>query len=238
MLFCVSFKSSWKEKKNKKHVCFIRAAACRSQDCVPAFTWSFTLSGGTQKRPVTSEWIGVVSQKKKEKKNCERNLSAHYAFLMPPSLCSHSSSLSPPLPPSFPTRLRQEELPLVPPFLHAFQGYPSASFSPPVSVWCPASLQPSLFVPFQSLGPHSSCHLHFSAFIPLSIPTGPSWPQCREPNCSWPCHRLEGSWHPTAYKLSVRSLSSWFDKIQAISNSLNPSYFYLLSAVVFLQKVL
>lgn len=201
--------------------------------CVLAFTRSSTLSGGTQKRPVTSEWIGVVSQKKKEKKNCERNLSAHYAFLMPPSPCSHCSSLSPP-PQSFPTRLRQEELALVPPFLHAFQGYPSASFSPPVSVWCPASLQPSLFVPFQSLCPHSSFHLHFSALIPLSIPTGPSWPQCREPNCSWPCHRLEGSWHPTAYKLSVRSLSSWFDKIQAISNSLKPSYFYPLSVVVFL----
>lgn len=49
----------------------------------------------------------------------------------------------------FPLGSDKEELALVPPFLHAFQGYTSASFSPPVSVWRSASLHPSLFVPPQ-----------------------------------------------------------------------------------------
>lgn len=222
-------------KKNKKHVCFIRAAACRSQDLCAGIYSVFYFKWRDTKAPshFRVNWSGQ-SKEEGKKKLWKELISTLCFFNAPVPLFPLLKPFTPPPPQSFPTRLRQEELALVPPFLHAFQGYPSASFSPPVSVWCPASLQPSLFVPFQSLCPHSSFHLHFSALIPLSIPTGPSWPQCREPNCSWPCHRLEGSWHPTAYKLSVRSLSSWFDKIQAISNSLKPSYFYPLSVVVFL----
>ncbi len=172
----------------KNHVSFIRMAACRSQDCVQAFIRSSALSGGTlagNKRPQSfqseSEWSG-----KEKKKLSERNLSPYYAFLMPLSLCSHSSCLSPPFH-HFPLGSDKEELALVPPFLHAFQGYPSASFSPPVSVWRSASLHPSLFVSSSSLflSPLLFC-LHLSALNPLSIPTRLSWPPCRQSNCSWP----------------------------------------------------
>lgn len=127
---------------------------CASIYSVFYFEWRGT--GLEQKGPVTSEWIWVVTGKKTTKRI---ELITMLCFFNAP--VSHSSCLAQPPPPPnpsfhhFPLGSDKEELALVPPFLHAFQGYTSASFSPPVSVWRSASLHPSLFVPPKSFCPHS-----------------------------------------------------------------------------------
>lgn len=194
-------------------------AACRSQDCVQAFIRSSTLTGGTlagnkraQSLQSESEWPGK-KEKEKKKKSSERNLSPYYAFLMPLSLCSHSSCLSPPFH-HFPLGSDKAEFALVPPFLHAFQGYPGASFSPPVSVWRSASLHPSLFVSSSSLFLSPLLfRLHLSVRNPLSIPTRLSWPPCRESTCSWSTPREKLTSHCVWALIEDSSLSLWFDKI-------------------------
>jgi len=105
--------------------------------------------------------------------------------------------------PSYPTWLRQKELALVPPFLLAFQGYSSTPFSPPVSVWRPASLHPSLFVPCLSVPipfpspficPYPSLLPCLSVFVDTQSPTaaGPSSPRGKlTSSCVWDL--IEGS---------------------------------------------
>lgn len=165
-----------------------------------------------------SKWAGnkraqsLQSGQAKKKKASERNLSAHYAFLMPPvSLFPLLRPFTPPFH-HFPLGSDKEELALVPPFLHAFQGYSRASFSPPVSVWRPVSLHPSLFVP------HILVPIPFPSTLICPYPSSVSAAMQRV-RLQLVCRRPEESWPPAACELLLkRSLSSWFDKIQAISH--------------------
>lgn len=111
----------------------------------------------------------------------------------------------------FPLGSDKEELALVPPFLHAFQGYSIASShllflshtGPPSSHLSLFPLLPSLY---SILSPFLF-HLHLSDLTLHSIPTRlPSPP--RRVQLQLARHHPEESWHPAVYEFLLKTLSS------------------------------
>lgn len=156
--------------KKKNHVSFIRMAACRSQGCVQAFIRASTLSGRTlaankRAQSLQSESAGQA----KRKKASERNLSPHYAFLMPLSLCPRSSCPTPPLH-HFPLGSDKKGVSIGSPFSPRLPGLLQRVFltSFSVSIYLSLSLPPS---PLVCLGHHAESPTAAGLSSPRGKPT-------------------------------------------------------------------
>ena len=168
----------------------------RSHSCLQAFICSSALTVGTN----APSHSGVIRLKNEKKIFGMKDLYRHNM------LSEMSLPLFPPLmrlTPSFPTWPRQRELTIGYPFLHAFQGYFSTSFSPPVCLMF-LPLSPSIFSLFPLFPPYVSVTTPFSPHFMCPHPSFHA-DLCRRVQLQLACHRAGESRHPAVHELLLRT---------------------------------